>query len=294
MINEVIGQKILRYEVFEPWCMGADTQIDGTPVFGALAMHTQHAVLTLSSRLRFSTLAKTAESSYGLVVSIMPRESWTLQRDRWLAHSASCGSRAFGWYSYPTHTVNETPFLPVRSGWEITDISLHPHGQDAVVLCFEQVPSPVAFRYRADFDGGICWAAPKLAAPKTISPFLPEGEFSWLHPAAKIEIRHAHGLLKSAVFEDWPMSLRRSVFGTQEAPNGEPLRRSSQLLRIPQLRSAYLKVVSELIKLRFIQHPVLARRLAAMTAIVDPVEDFEAMVNDSWREWLSNVEELVL
>ena len=148
MINEVIGWEILKYEVFEPWCMSDDTQIDGTPVFGALAMHTQHAVLTLSSRLRFSTLAQTAESSYGLIVSIMPRESWSLQCDRWLAHSASFGSRVFRWYSYPTNTVNETPFLPIRTGWRITDISLHPHDQDAVVLGFDQVPSPVAFRYR--------------------------------------------------------------------------------------------------------------------------------------------------
>lgn len=85
------------------------------------------------------------------------------------------------------------------------------------------------------------------------------------------------------------MSLRRAVFGTQEGPNGEPLRRSTQLLRIPQLRPAYLKVVSELMALRFIQYPMLARRLATLTAKVDPVEDFGAIVNDSLREWLSDV-----
>ncbi len=90
------------------------------------------------------------------------------------------------------------------------------------------------------------------------------------------------------------MSLRRSVFSTQEGPNGEPLRRSIQLLQFPQLRSTYLEIVSELMKLRFIQYPMLARRLAAMTAIVDPVEDFGGMVNDSWREWLSDAQEVVL
>lgn len=297
MIEEAIGQEILRYEVFEPWCMGANAKIGALPVFGALAVHTRQAVVTFSSRVRFSPLAKTADSSYGLVVSIMPTDAWALQRTRWLAHSASVGSRQLGWYSYPTHAPNDTPILPIQPGWKITDLSLHPDGQDAVRCSFDQASSPVTFAYRADFDGGICWAGSTTSAIQTIqtiSPFLPEGEFAWLHPATKIEVRHPHGLMKSAVFEDWPLSLRRSVFGPQEAPNGEPLRRSTQLLRSSQLRSAYLDTVSELMKLRFSQHPMLARRLAARSAIVNPQDDFGGMVNDHWRAWLSNVEKCPL
>ena len=290
MFNEIVGREVVKYEVFEPWCMSPDAKIDGIPVFGALALHTQDTVLTLSSHLRFSSLAKGARTSFGLKVSVMPKDAWALKRSWWIAHSASMGVRPLRWYSNPMQKSEETPYLPVSFRRKITAISIHPHDLDAVSVSFDGHSTPVTFEYRDGFDGGIAWVGPKLSAPSIISPFLPMGEFSWLHPASKFEIRHPHGLLKSAVSEDWPLALRRAVLGHQEAGNGEPLRSGAQLLGMSQLRSVYLDAVANLMQLLFAQHPALARRLAVMSARVESGHDYGAMINERSSRWVLQTE----
>jgi hypothetical protein len=125
----------------------------------------------------------------------------------------------------------------------------------------------------------------RVTPPLVISPFLHIGEFSWLHPASKFETQHPLGLLKSAVVEDWPLALRRAVIRQQEAGN-EPLRSGAQLLGMSQFREIYLNTVADLMQRRFAQHPALARGLAAMSAHVESVHDYAAMINERSCNWL--------
>jgi hypothetical protein len=285
VFDEIVGREVLKYEVFEPWCLSPVAKVDGTPIFGALAVHTSEAVLILSSNLRFSSSATVARSSFGLPVSVMPNDSWALKRNWLIGRSASTGVRPLPWYSNPMHGTDEAPYLPLFLKRKISAIELRPHDRDAISFTFEGHPTPVTYEYRGDFDGGIAWAGLKLPPLSVISPFLPMGEFAWLHPASKIEIRHPLGLLKSAVFEDWPLALRRAVFGHQESSSGEPLRSGAQLLRMPQYRSDYLDKVADLMQLRFDQHPALLRRLLAFSARIDSTQDYADLINERCASW---------
>jgi hypothetical protein len=120
-----------------------------------------------------------------------------------------------------------------------------------------------------------------LTAPKVIAPFLPIGEFSWLHPAAQIPVQIEGGILKSAVFEDWPLTLRRSIQSLQALPSGEPLRRGEQLLTAPHLRMPYLSAVEKLWALRFKQRPWLQHRLTNSSITVAEDHAFGELVNRS-------------
>jgi hypothetical protein len=277
--DEIIGREVVRYEVFEPWCMSQGAQIDGIAVFGALALQTRDAVLTLSSQLRFSRGAGGAHSAFGLCVSVMPVDAWALKRNGWKAQSAAVGARPLPWYAVPMNQHQDTPYLPIPLGRAVTDIAIRPQNKDAVSLRFEGHRAPVTFEYHNGFDGGVAWVGPKHSAPALISPFSPMGEFCWLHPAANIEIRHPLGIFKSAMFEDWPLAMRRAVFGNLEADNGVPLRTGKQLLGLPGFRAIYLDTVADLMQLRFDQHPALARRLAAMSSRVGPESEYADMVN---------------
>lgn len=286
MFDEIIGQELVKFEVFEPWCMGRDTQLEGTPVFGALALYMQDAVLTLASQLRFSNRASRPLDGYELCVSVIPMDAWIIKRNGWIVHSASTGARAVPWYAVPMHRHFQAAFLPLNPGRRFTGISIHPQGLDAVSLYFDGKTSPVIFEYREEFDGGIAWIGPKIKAPEVIAPFLPTGEFSWLHPASQIEIQHPLGKLRSATFKDWPLSLRRSVLSQRATIYAETLRTGAHLLERSELRSIYLQAVADLMQLRFTQHPALARRLVAFTARIDPVSDYREMLDEyapSWR-----------
>lgn len=288
MIDEIIGKEIVSYEVFEPWCLSTDAQLDGRPVFGALALHTSGAVLTLSSRLRFANLPEMSDASHGLVISAMDSESWSLQRARWLERSELSGPRPVSWYRHTARTVEGvmgTPFLPIRPGLRIADVSLRPDGLDAVALRFEEVTAPVVFEYWPDFDGGLGWTAGVPKTLEVISPFLPIGEFAWLHPATPIPVQYEGFTLRSALFEDWPLMLRRSIVDRQELPSGKSLRRSAQLLATPHLRAPYLRVVQMLMALRFKQYPWLRRRLLNLHTTVADAEEFGNLVNQALPSW---------
>jgi hypothetical protein len=287
VFDEIVGREVLKYEVFEPWCLSPAAKVDGIPVFGALAIHTSEAVLVLSSNLRFSSSAMVARPFFGLQVSVMPNDAWVLKRSWLIGRSASMGSRPLPWYSHPMHGTGETPYLPLFLKRKVSAIELRPHDRDVISFAFDGHPTPVTYEYRGDFDGGIAWAGLKLPPLSVISPFLPKGEFAWLHPASKIEIRHPLGLLKTSVFEDWPLALRRAVFGHQESSSGEPLRSGAQLLRMPQYRSAYLDKVADLMQLRVDQHPALLRRLSAFSARFDSTHEYADLINErcaSWRQ----------
>jgi hypothetical protein len=276
-----MGQEVVDYEAFEPWCLDPNGQIHGVPVVGALVLHTSgDIVLTLSSRLRFSSVPLAGSPVFGLHVSAMTRDSWVLQRARWLERSQMSGPRQVSWYRHTTD-ASQAPFLPIPVGRRFAEITVRPGDHDAVALGFEGLGKPIVFEYRPDFDGGIGLAGTALTAPKVIAPFLPIGEFSWLHPAAKIPVQLEGDLLKSAVFEDWPLTLRRSIQGLQELPSGEPLRRSEQLLTAPHLRLPYLSIVEKLWALRFKQRPWLPHRLANFKITVAEDHAFGELVNRS-------------
>ena len=254
----MVGSQVLSVEVFEPWAGNYDTGDEPAQPFGALAITTADRVLAISSQLRFSDLNRPA---VGLHTSALDHASWGLLRQRWLQRSEQSGPRDNRWCRYSINDQDQSyTVLPVRPGWKISSIQTMLPVADGLVLNFEG-GQEVLLECWPSFDGAIGWNQGGRQKLSKIEVLAPSGEFAWLHPAAPIPIYLDGVRLRSAVFEDWPLALRRTVLQTQLMLDGQPVRRGVQLLSSQDFREPYIQKIQALMRHRFEQHAWANARL---------------------------------
>lgn len=265
MFDQVIGNEVASFEVFEPWCSEGASVRTGEPAFGGLALNftSGHTVL-INSNTRYGHLGA---STSKLRTSVFDEVTWGLRRAQLSDRIRLLGRK--GCTSYRQSRLGSSgcdcvPFLPIPLGVPLNFMQADSSvcgGDERVGLQFSGHQATVDFVSAPVFDSGIMWK--RAFAPNAVSIDLhPGGEFAWMHPSARLPVRYGDYLLNSGDYQDWPLGLRRTVFSSCWKEALAQMRQTYELAVVPELWALYEKTTAEILVQRWRQCPFLHQRLS--------------------------------
>jgi hypothetical protein len=261
--NPLLGRRLTAMSVFEPWRERGPPHI-ALPLFGAITLEFGDMALFFKSPLRYARVGLNQNfasfmapgASRGIATSYRPIvcDMDQLGFYRRMLQNRAGETQPFYWQSVlpeSRHSLMLDNLPDLRRLFGQTLLGMNRVSDTAFELRFTGQDFPLWSCYRSDLDGAIqvSWADWNHRITE-VAVTEPDHAFGWLHPNAPYPI--------CEMSRKWPNIRRYIESATWEATLGQ------REIRCGDKEEVLLAIHEAALRLKFEQHPTLARRFAAI------------------------------
>lgn len=192
-VQDFLGQQVRGVEFIDHW---QGDQLDEMPsAAGCIAFRFDDGVVAITSRARYR-LNEVTPDEYALKLSGYDWDTWALWRAKLLSVSHQQGA------------PYRVKHIKVLRG-KLLDANVCIRGSWASLM-WSVVGMPESFVVGRSWDCAVLVGQDASCLPSAFA-LSEEGNYHWLHPAARLPVRSDNAELRSAAPKDWPLPIWRSL-----------------------------------------------------------------------------------